>query len=157
MVNSKIDIKIQLDEILDNYRYLNYFDQIRFDFDLGVCNIVSDPFLLKIALNNLISNAIKYQRKHNYQEGYIKLKTRPMGDGVQITISDNGEGIDPEFQPQVFEMFFRGTNNEPGSGLGLYIAKTAIIRLQGTIDFTSVYNEGSTFSIRIPDQKILST
>ncbi len=146
----QIELKELVDEILDNYRYLNYFDRIRFEIDLGVKQMVSDPFLLKIALNNLISNAIKYQRKHAFQEACISVKAHAVDEQIHITITDNGEGIDPAFQPQIFEMFFRGTNNQPGSGLGLYIANTAITRLNGKISFKSTYGEGSVFTISLP-------
>ncbi len=145
-----IDLPAMINEVIESYAHLPSFERIRFEYDIQPKKINSDPFLLKIVFNNLISNAIKYQRKHQEHNGWIKISAHIQDDQVIITIADNGEGIPPKLQPRIFEMFFRGTNNEPGSGLGLYIAKTAIMRLQGTIDFESTFDSGSVFTIQIP-------
>lgn len=149
-----VNVKDMVDEIIESHGHLPFFDKIRFDHEFKIEEITSDPFLLKIALNNLISNAIKYQRKHPAHEGRIKIETQVVGNNTFITITDNGEGIPDHLQPRIFEMFFRGTSNEPGSGLGLYIAKTAITRLGGAIDFKSTFDSGSEFKVQLPIENI---
>jgi signal transduction histidine kinase len=67
-----------------------------------------------------------------------------------ISVSDNGIGIDEELQPKIFNMFFRGTNQSKGSGLGLYIVKEAVEKMNGTIQVQSRRGAGSEFIIAIP-------
>jgi signal transduction histidine kinase len=67
-----------------------------------------------------------------------------------IKIEDNGQGIRPEYQPRIFEMFFRASENEKGSGLGLYIAKEAAEKMGGTVTVDSEYGKGSIFTLEIP-------
>jgi signal transduction histidine kinase len=71
--------------------------------------------------------------------------------GVRLTISDNGIGISPEQQPKVFDMFHRATEISTGSGLGLFIVKEVVDKLNGQISLQSVFGKGSTFSISIPN------
>ena len=72
---------------------------------------------------------------------------------IVIMLSDNGIGIPTEIHEKVFDMFFRGTNSSMGSGLGLYIVKNAVKKLQGTIRFSSKEGEGTTFTIKLPKDR----
>ncbi|HLZ16844.1 MAG TPA: HAMP domain-containing sensor histidine kinase, partial [Cyclobacteriaceae bacterium] len=65
-------------------------------------------------------------------------------------VTDNGQGIDEEHQAKIFDMFYRASERTKGSGLGLYILKRAVERLNGTIELTSKLNEGSTFVVKLP-------
>ena len=67
-----------------------------------------------------------------------------------IDIIDNGEGIREEYKSKLFNMFYRGTASSSGSGLGLYIAKEAIQKMDGKIIMNSTWGEGSVFSIQLP-------
>ena len=69
---------------------------------------------------------------------------------MHIRISDNGEGIATPYKDKIFEMFYRGTTNSNGSGLGLFIAKEAVEKLNGKIEFTTEYGVGSEFTITVP-------
>lgn len=69
---------------------------------------------------------------------------------MKIWVEDNGEGIAREYQERIFEMFYRGSNTSTGSGLGLYITKEAVEKLNGKIELTSEAGKGSTFTIMIP-------
>ncbi len=68
-----------------------------------------------------------------------------------IRIKDNGIGIDATVQDKVFSMFFRGTDQSKGSGLGLYIVKETIDKLQGEISLESVSRQYTQFTVRLPD------
>lgn len=65
-------------------------------------------------------------------------------------ISDNGQGIDGDLLPKIFDMFFRGTNQSRGSGLGLYIVKETVERLAGDVSVQSDYGKGTIFTLTIP-------
>jgi signal transduction histidine kinase len=67
------------------------------------------------------------------------------GRGWKISFSDNGPGIDPGVMPRIFEMFFRGSNQSKGSGLGLYNAKLAADKLGIQIMAESRSEGGTTF------------
>jgi signal transduction histidine kinase len=70
--------------------------------------------------------------------------------GVSIEVSDNGKGISQEYLGKIFEMFFRASEDSYGSGLGLYITKQVVEKLQGKITVESVFNEGTCFKIWLP-------
>jgi signal transduction histidine kinase len=74
----------------------------------------------------------------------------PQCHDVVIEVEDNGQGIPHEHQPRIFEMFYRATHNATGSGLGLYILKRSIDRLEGTIEIKSEVGVGTTFIARLP-------
>lgn len=108
----------------------------------------------KVALsevfNNLISNAIKYNRPG----GWVRVKLREKEEYVEIEISDNGIGIETTHQQRIFDEFYRvdGRRSSPikGSGLGLSIAKKIVTAHGGSIDLKSQSGEGTTFRIRLP-------
>ena len=67
-----------------------------------------------------------------------------------IRIVDNGPGIAKEHQENIFKMFYRGSESSSGSGLGLYIVKETLVKLNGDISLESQLGEGSTFTIKFP-------
>jgi signal transduction histidine kinase len=70
---------------------------------------------------------------------------------ARITITDNGIGIEEQFVPHLFDMFFRATEKAEGSGLGLYIVKQAVQRIGGFIAVTSWLGAGTEFVITLPN------
>ncbi len=73
-------------------------------------------------------------------------------DEASITFSDNGIGIEPANLGKIFNMFYRASVQSDGSGLGLYIVKNAIEKLNGEIIVNSRYTEGTTFIINLPNR-----
>ncbi len=112
-----------------------------------------DPEKLRMVIENLLNNAIKYMASH----GKIEIKLFKDGDSVVFTIKDNGVGIPPEQHDRVFDKFFRSDNivkyQTEGTGLGLYISKNIIEQLQGKIWFNSMEGLGSIFSFSVPINK----
>ncbi|HTF18256.1 MAG TPA: PAS domain-containing sensor histidine kinase [Chryseolinea sp.] len=111
----------------------------------------SDALRVKTIVTNIFSNAIKYQDLQK-QNPFIKIATRINPEFCEITIADNGIGIEEEFQQKIFDLFFRATDQANGTGLGLFIVRDTIQRLNGTITVKSVAGQGTTFFIRIPNQ-----
>lgn len=114
----------------------------------------SDRMKLYIILSNIISNSIKY--RDTFKKSFLQVEVRPGTEGAEIVISDNGIGIASQYQNQIFDMFFRATERSDGSGLGLYIVKQTVEKLQGHIITHSELGKGSSFRIFIPNQYMRS-
>jgi signal transduction histidine kinase len=114
------------------------------------CQMIGDAEKVKLAVENLISNAVKYTRN----SGKIEIEIKKDGDKFVFNVKDNGVGIPENQQKHVFEKFFRSDNvvkyQTEGTGLGLYIAKNIIEQSGGKIWFESEENKGTTFSIALP-------
>jgi PAS domain S-box-containing protein len=113
----------------------------------------SDLTKIRIILNNLISNAIKYRKNKYNLVSYINIYVDTTPEEAIIKIEDNGEGIPPDKLEKIFDMFYRASENSEGSGLGMYIVKNVIKKLDATIDVNSVDREGTTFIIKIPNNQ----
>lgn len=109
-----------------------------------------DAVRMRIILNNLISNAFKYHRNSDYQ--FVKIFVSYNASlQVVIKIEDNGEGIPETHLNKIFDMFHRASSSSEGSGLGLYIVKSMIEKMNGTINVTSTVGSGTTFVITLPN------
>jgi len=71
------------------------------------------------------------------------------GSLLYIKVTDNGQGIAEEYQEKIYDMFFRANERVDGSGLGLYILKRAVERLEGTVTLKSKPGKGATFTVCI--------
>lgn len=111
----------------------------------------SDEVTLKIILNNLLSNAFKYQRQDNPSK-FVSLDINVTAKGVVISVKDNGIGIDEAHIKNIFDMFYRATSENVGSGFGLYNVKDALRKFNGTINVQSKPQEGTEFLVEIPSK-----
>ncbi len=141
------DVSIDMDAI---YRLACKNENIQFNINV-VQNepFYSDIICINIILNNLLSNAIKYQKKNAGQK-YINLNIEVVDNKVIIFVKDNGIGIYESHIKNIFEMFYRATSEESGSGFGLFNVKDALYKIKGEIEVDSVFNEGTTFKVIIP-------
>mgnify|MGYP001594940113 CR=1 FL=1 len=113
-------------------------------------NIKSDPKLLRIVIQNLLSNAVKYTPKG----GSVTIILKDSFIEKAIVVSDTGIGIPEKEQEKVFTKMFRadnvrGLSEGQGTGLGLYLVKSIIEAMGGSIQFVSKENKGSTFIIKL--------
>src|SRR5690606_7414556 len=137
-------------EVADNLKYLEGADSIQVKTDIVLGQAVkADKNRLAVILNNLLANAIKYHDPRK-EEQWINVQVRNSNGTIKLRVSDNGIGIDPEHHSKIFDMFYRGTFQSKGSGLGLYIVKETVVKMNGTIGLKSNSGEGSTFSITLP-------
>ena len=107
----------------------------------------SDPELLSLVWNNLISNAVKFTPKG----GTISVSLRAQDDSVAVSVRDTGCGMKPEVGQHIFEKFYQGDTSHAtqGNGLGLALVKRVMDILSGEIGVESVYGEGSTFTVTL--------
>lgn len=144
------NLKELIEEVIKNLEYLEGADKIKFSITVLPNELVFlDKNRIKNVLSNLISNAIKY-RNVNTNGMWIRVSVTNEKELSRISISDNGIGIKPELQTKVFEMFYRATDKSTGSGLGLYIVKEILNKMNGHISITSEYGKGSNFVITLP-------
>lgn len=107
----------------------------------------SDRWRIKVILNNLISNAIRYR---NGKDPVIAVDVHVGSALAVMSIRDNGKGISSEHLPNVYKMFYRGTDDGAGSGLGLYIVKEAVDKLRGSVSIESEEGKGTLVTLEIP-------
>lgn len=114
---------------------------------------VVDPALLRLALINLVQNAIRYSPPGKR----ICLTAAAHGDHAIIEVADEGVGISAEHQARIFERFYRVDKSrsraDGGAGLGLAIVKWAIDRMSGDVELDSAPGKGSVFRLRLPAPK----
>lgn len=148
-----VDFKSVLNDSIELCRMQNPAIEFEVKVKQSVAFTV-DAFRLSVILNNLISNAVKYQ-KPDEPNPVVKLDVDVNEERAVIVIEDNGVGILEDHLNNIFKMFFRSNFTVTGLGIGLYIVKEALSRLGGEISVTSTPGEGTKFNLSIPNRKLL--
>ncbi|HTL45813.1 MAG TPA: CHASE domain-containing protein [Vicinamibacterales bacterium] len=125
--------------------------QLSVEAEPGLHSLRADGARLQQVLWNLLANAIKFTPAG----GRVVISTRRSGEDIELSVTDTGIGISPDFLPHVFERFRQGdgsfTRGHGGLGLGLSIARNLVEMHGGTIEAASAgANRGSTFTLRFP-------
>lgn len=146
-----IDFNQLLQDILINHHRTPEQKQVNVILNIQQdISFKSDLLRLKIILNNLISNALKFQNPYNENQ-HIKIEVKTKKSFCEIDIKDNGMGIAEEHLDKLFHMFYRANDKKPGSGIGLYIVKDCLKKLKGDIKVESELDKGSRFTITLPN------
>ena len=122
---------------------------VSLDIDHRLGGVIADERKLKQILLNLLSNAVKFTP----EDGAVSLKAVLQDDGVEISVSDTGIGIEPEFQQKIFDEFFQvggHLKKQEGTGLGLAVTKKFVELHGGRIWVQSAQGQGSTFTFTLP-------
>ena len=147
-----IDFDNIIKDLCDMYEITGKMNEVRFVTKLDAKEpFRSDEMYLRIILNNLLSNAFKYHRK-DISDKFVELSIEVANGNAVISVIDNGIGIHENHIGEIFKMFYRATNEETGSGFGLYNVKDALSKLSGEIIVDSKPNEGTTFKVIIPSK-----
>jgi signal transduction histidine kinase len=156
VINHSTDKKEKLDfieikEYLLKYVY-QHFPQaknvdIRFQIEEGLL-FLSDDDLVKIVIENLLENSILYSNKH-INNAFSEVTIKLIDNKLYVKVHDNGIGIQAEHLPKIYDMFFRGTDESKGNGLGLYVVKKALEKLHGEIECKSQSGKYTTFEVWI--------
>ena len=139
--------------VIDEYKLQIYEKRIKFScfFEKSVPILHVDPKLLRIVIQNILSNSVKYISEGGKIEVSILLNKKK---NILLKISDSGYGIPKNQQDKIFQKLFRADNvigkDTEGTGLGLYIAKSIVEQAKGKIWFESEENIGTTFYVTLP-------
>ncbi len=140
-------VQVELDQFRDVFKQKNMDVRVAIE---PIQDFHSFPALIKIVLQNLIENSIAFCQTPS---PWIKIEARQSLNSVTIKVSDNGCGIEATYIPRVYEMYFRASEKSKGNGLGLYIVKKIVDKLNGTIEVQSIYGEGTSVIVSIPNQQ----
>jgi K+-sensing histidine kinase KdpD len=123
--------------------------QINYPENIDSFSLYQDEKIIELALSNVVHNAIKYSSENTI----IDINIVQDEDMTTVTVKDNGIGIPEKDQKNIFNRYFRAENAllTQGTGIGLNIVKDHLENLHGTITFESNENEGTIFTITIPN------
>jgi len=142
--------RVLVDDALPNLRSLVEAHDSRLVADIApdLPEVTVDPRQIGHVFSNFVSNAARFSKPGED----VVLSVKPVGKNVRFSVLDHGPGISKEFQPRVFERFFRipGTEESKGVGLGLAIAKEIVASHGGNIGLRSTPGEGSEFYFDLP-------
>ena len=149
---TSVDLRQVISEILKSYEEMAAAEQVSLEARLPEQPlwVWGDRNCLSVAMDNLITNAIKY----NKPGGKVDV-CGSLADGeVIISVSDTGVGIPDQYRPFLFSEFFRvkseNGKHTSGTGLGLHIVKKIVSEMGGSVGVESEVNVGSTFRVRLP-------
>lgn len=156
--NAHDEIKVQrinFDSLIENcFNTFQHIDGLRqVDRKINVeekTPLYSDARRISIVLRNLVSNAINF-RDLKKDKSIISITILVDHTKVTISIEDNGVGIDIDLMPKIYNLFFRGNVKSQGAGLGLYVTREILNRLDGSIQIESKLDVGTIITIQIPN------
>jgi len=148
----KVDIEAIVEDTFKELNYLEGAKEMRRTFKIDGIDFYSDPWRVSEIFRNLISNAIKYRQLTAGVQSEINIKIHVDNMRADISFADNGIGIDETNLARIFEMFYRATEQSDGSGIGLYIVKNAVDKLNGQISVASRPGQGTRFNFILPNR-----
>ncbi len=150
----RVNIKSIVKQVMKDLSYLPHREtvSVHCNFDEQLYAVSDELFLYNI-FKSLLSNAILF--RDPLLPGNVWINIEESDCKLTIEVTDDGEGISSDISSQIFDMFFRGSEQSIGSGLGLYIARTAVERMKGEIDWES--ESGKTiFKVILPEPTLNS-
>jgi PAS domain S-box-containing protein len=146
---SSINIRKMVNEIFEDIKFINS-ENLNFSITIeGDDFILSDKIRINNLLKNIIGNSVKY-RQSNKIDSFVHFYLKREENSTKFVVVDNGEGIGEDKIENVFEMFYRGSKKSVGSGLGLYLCKEIVNKLNGKIELKSKLNIGTTVTVILP-------
>ncbi|MEO9967854.1 MAG: tetratricopeptide repeat-containing sensor histidine kinase [Reichenbachiella sp.] len=145
----EIDFEALIEDCLNSFEYHQNFHKINFEVRIKeTAAFRSDKSTIISILQNLLENSIKYANLDGAP--FVKIHIHEVEESISIKVTDNGLGIQKEDQKKIFDMFYRSHTDINGTGLGLYIVKSAVEKLSGKITVKSKVNQGSTLQVLLP-------
>ncbi|MCE2994330.1 MAG: sensor histidine kinase [Cyclobacteriaceae bacterium] len=150
ILHEKLNLSSLLQTLVKNYEILASKKKIAIHYQSDATVMLeSDKSYLNRIFENLLSNALKFSESG--KNIYVSLSER--ASGIEVSVRDEGPGIPPEDQLKLYHKFqrltARPTAGESSTGLGLWIVKSVVEKLEGTIDCESEEGVGSTFTVRL--------
>ena len=145
-----IKLKKMIFDVFDDLKYIDGADELVKEIAVGSdFDFMTDPIRLRVILRNILSNAIRYGCLGNAVKK-IEINAKVQDNRLKLSIKDHGPGIPENQQDKIFDMFYRAHEGLAGTGLGLYIVKETVEKLEGTIEVKSKPKQGAEFLIEIP-------
>jgi signal transduction histidine kinase len=147
-----LDVHAVVEEVAAGLEPLARERHIQLEVRGRPARVAADREKLRRAVENLVSNAIKFSD----ETGQVTVEVALADDAVEVSVRDTGHGIPADELPRLFERFYRGSAKKPGTGLGLSIARNLVRLHGGDITVTSEVNRGSEFRVRLPREARIS-
>ena len=147
----EFNLKLLVEEIVDN----NKIGYIKKDIEVLVkgedrFTIVSDYELMKIIVTSIINNAFKFHNPSNNVSSFVEINFLKNKSQLLLTVIDNGLGIDESISDQIFDIFSKTSEIQDSAGMGLYLAKLAVDKLEGEIHVSKTEQGYTNFTVNIP-------
>lgn len=146
----KIDFEKIILEIFQSYEYYPNFSRLKLLLNISNDDFYSDLDRVKVIINAMMANSVKFMDTEK-TECFIEITVKKIDNLIKIIFRDNGVGIEEEILPKIFDMFFRGNSKSNGAGLGLYILKQYVNKLEGSVQASSIEGEGATLELSLPN------
>ena len=147
----EVNLSSMISEVWDASGYLRKDVEVNFDLDIDSSTMIkTDVYLLLLLLESLLHNALIFRKNKPEAEINIKVSSLERNGVFYLKIWDSGIGIHQQQYDKIYDMFFRGSEQSRGSGLGLYLAKIATQKLEGKISVYSELGVFTEFIIAIP-------
>ncbi|MBD80532.1 MAG: hypothetical protein CL840_16575 [Crocinitomicaceae bacterium] len=148
----KVPIESIINSVIEDHRFFHAASNMQFEVTINLkSDFYSDVTRIRFILNNLISNAIKYQDDAKESQ-VVKVSFENDEQTSTLVVEDNGVGIDADILPKIFDIYYRASNQSTGAGIGLYVATEAVDMLGGKIEVSSERMQGTKFSVSIPNK-----
>lgn len=145
-----IDFQGIFDQLMKDYQLKWDLSEIELSFDISQDEpFYSDESKIRVIINNLFSNAYKFQKENGNRWIHICIKVK--SSKAYLELADNGIGIEEKHQSDVFNLFHRATQRNVGSGLGLYMVKESVEQLKGNVVLKSDVGKGTSVQVHLPD------
>ncbi|MFN3405252.1 MAG: sensor histidine kinase [Cytophagaceae bacterium] len=145
---TNVNIRSVLDQVIESFKNFDGFDRMKFEVNIPESTeLMSDHNMIHSILQNFVENAIKYSDKSK-ETSYLKINISENEECFEISFEDNGLGISKDNASKIFDMFYKVNEGSIGTGLGLYIVKHNIEKLNGKVQVESQEGVGSKFTVR---------
>ena len=129
----RIDFDEMLNQVLERLKTMDGFDEVEIVRENGINEWFSDRYLLELVLLNMIENSIRFQKKSTSEKKFVKIRTARNGHHLKMAVIDNGIGIKEPDLDNLYKMFSKAARDHRNVGLGLYIVKQCMTKLNGSI------------------------
>ncbi|MBL3655795.1 ATP-binding response regulator [Fulvivirga sediminis] len=155
--NSRTEIEIEevsisqlVGEVWTSISYLPLWNRVKLEMNIDPeLSWRGDKHRFMVIINNLLVNAVKFA-DHKKAMNRVKIEALEDESRLKVFIEDNGIGIPEENISKIYDMFYRASEQGEGAGLGLYVVKEAVKKLEGSIKIQSEYRDGTKVTLNLP-------
>ncbi len=151
---AEIDFEEIVNQVQQSSVISTYASKINFDIRIDKqLRLISEPQLISFVLKNLIANSVIFHSRTADRQPTVRLIIKQLGNTIGIELYDNGIGISQGMLPEIFHLFYRGSEASKGNGLGLYVVQKAVEKLSGKVHVESEENQWTCVHITLPQME----